>query len=282
MIGNMVKKMLSRFGLEVRRLNPAVPSSANAHANAQGMPIASAIDHNTRARMNEFYSDPKYVEAYLEPSRLEFFHEVVELLPVKGIDYNGRHIADVGCGTGHVLQYVADISTPASLTGLDYSDAALDVARRVMPGAHFCSIDLCRDVVPGQFDIIFCTEVLEHLLHPENAFKTIVRMIKPYGVALLTVPNGRIDTFAGHINFWSPESWKVFLDRLCGEREIETGLVEAGKVNFAIVKDTGAAIRRLAARRRAFHSAQPPAVAWANCCSRRLRPHRARSTPPGP
>jgi 2-polyprenyl-3-methyl-5-hydroxy-6-metoxy-1,4-benzoquinol methylase len=212
------------------------------------LPIASAIDHNSQAKMNEFYSDSKYVEAYIDAPRLRFFQEVVDVLRSKGIDYNDRHIADVGCGTGHLLLSIANVSTPASLTGFDYSDAALDVAGRVIPGAHLCAIDFCADVVPGQFDIIFCTQVLEHLLHPENAFRTIVRMLKPGGVALLTVPNGRIDTFAGHINFWSPESWKTFLDQLCGDCENETGCVEDGNVNFGIVQQPKAAARTQSGR----------------------------------
>ena len=54
---------------------------------------------------------------------------------------------------------------------------------------------------------------------------------------MITVPNGRIDTFEGHINFWSPESWNIFIRGNVSEKEfdIETGLLDIS-TNFTIVK----------------------------------------------
>ena len=83
--------------------------------------------------------------------------------------------------------------------------------------------------------MIFCIEVLEHLLHPDIALRNIVNMLSGSGVALITVPNGRIDTFDGHINFWSPESWEVFLKQICSGYTIKTGLIEDGQNNYAVI-----------------------------------------------
>ena len=54
---------------------------------------------------------------------------------------------------------------------------------------------------------------------------------------MITVPNGRIDTFEGHINFWSPESWKVFIESNISDQEFEVkvGLID-NLTNFAILK----------------------------------------------
>jgi hypothetical protein len=57
-------------------------------------------------------------------------------------------------------------------------------------------------------------------------------------VASQEVLNGRNDTFAGHVNFWSPESWEVFLKSICDEFEVETGL-DSHDHNFAIIKRRG-------------------------------------------
>lgn len=231
MIRWTVKKLLSSLGFGIYRLNSTFGSFGS---DAQAKGIKSAIDHNTSERMNEFYSSPKLVEAYLAPDRLKFYEEAIHLLQDRGVDYNGKKVADIGCGTGHLLLYVSNMSDPASLTGFEYSNAALELAQKVVPSAAFYAFDLCAGHVAEQYDVVFCTEVLEHLPHPEDALRTIVHMIEPGGVALITVPNGRIDTFEGHINFWSPESWKILIGRLCHEFDLETGLL--GINNFAIVK----------------------------------------------
>jgi hypothetical protein len=60
-------------------------------------------------------------------------------------------------------------------------------------------------------------------------------MLDDSGVALVTVPNGRLDTFDGHINFWSPESWEVFLKQMCDGFSIKTGLMENDLTNYAVI-----------------------------------------------
>jgi SAM-dependent methyltransferase len=52
--------------------------------------------------------------------------------------------------------------------------------------------DLCEtntEIIPeSHFDIVVCTEVLEHTLQPFNAVDEIKRILKPGGVALISTP----------------------------------------------------------------------------------------------
>ena len=52
--------------------------------------------------------------------------------------------------------------------------------------------DLCNDnsdiIENNFFDIIICTEVLEHTLNPFNAVKEIYRILKPGGICFATTP----------------------------------------------------------------------------------------------
>lgn len=52
--------------------------------------------------------------------------------------------------------------------------------------------DLCQNnssVIPENFfDIVVCTEVLEHTLNPFEAVKEIYRILKPNGIACISVP----------------------------------------------------------------------------------------------
>ncbi len=85
-------------------------------------------------------------------------------------------------------------------------------------------------------------DVLEHLLYPDRALRHLMDMVAPEGTLMLAVPNGRYDHFAGHINFWSPESWRVFLEVNSPGWQIETGVTGNGRlagtqhVNYAILR----------------------------------------------
>lgn len=52
--------------------------------------------------------------------------------------------------------------------------------------------DLCEDnhesIPSGRFDVIVCTEVLEHTLQPFDAVAEMMRLLKPGGVALVSTP----------------------------------------------------------------------------------------------
>jgi len=64
-------------------------------------------------------------------------------------------------------------------------------------------------------------------------------MLRPKGSLLITVPNGRLDTFDGHINFWSPESWEVFIKKNTAGNEVEIGTIQKDEAIFALIKNSG-------------------------------------------
>ncbi len=228
----LAKKALACFGVGIHRLKPCAEPPP--FPNAQGLPVCSVLDHNSQARINEFYSDPKIVERYLARARLKSYEDVAALLREKGIDCDGKSVADVGCGTGHFLLNVRKRFRPSAMTGFEYAEAALRVARETLPEAQFQLLDIYEGTA-RRFDVVFCIEVIEHLLQPEKALKNLLAMLGENGVLLITVPDGRQDTFAGHINFWSPESWQVFVRSNCSGFDTEMGTV-FGNANFAIIR----------------------------------------------
>ena len=223
----LIKRILSLIGLGIYRL-PA----QNNKANTPGKPVVkSALHHNSKEGLNAFYSDQEAVESYLDPG---FYQRLIDLLAANGVDYNEKRVADVGCGTGGLLNALKTKARARSLTGLEYSENALAIARSQVSGVEFCDFDIYQGS-SRQFDVIFCIETLEHLLHPDKALKNILNMLAPSGSALLTVPNGRVDTFEGHINFWSPESWTVFVKNVCNGYSVKSGLMENGENNYAVI-----------------------------------------------
>jgi len=229
----LIKKAFSLVGLGIYRLEQ--------NGNAKWPPppvVSSPLYHNSKEGLNEFYSDKDVVESYLDPG---FYERLIDLLMAHGVDCEQKRVADIGCGTGGLLKAVKARAQTTSLTGFEYSEKALEIARSQVSGVEFCYFDVYEGM-PRQFDVIFCIEVLEHLLHPDVALRNITAMLADRGVALVTVPNGRIDNFDGHINFWSPESWDVFLKQTCAKLNIKTGLMENGQNNYGIISRNDSSI----------------------------------------
>ncbi len=119
-------------------------------------------------------------------------------------------VIDVGCGLGYLL---SRIEQPAgSLYGMDVGLGALKVARQWVENGNFCLGDVTN--IPYQsdsFDYMLSTEVLEHLTVEQGAKAAgeCYRVLKPGGVAIFTVPNGKGvmgDYFNAHIRFFSIEA----------------------------------------------------------------------------
>ena len=125
------------------------------------------------------------------------------------------------------------------LTGSDFSEKALAVAQNTFPNIAFLSCDICNisENLLGKYNAVICTEVLEHLLYPEKALINMISLLnEKKGSLILSVPNGRRDTCEIHINFWSPESWKVFIEHNCNHANIEYFSIENNSTNLAFIK----------------------------------------------
>jgi 2-polyprenyl-3-methyl-5-hydroxy-6-metoxy-1,4-benzoquinol methylase len=94
---------------------------------------------------------------------------------------------DAGCGEGYLDRVLLDRIPGLDLTGVDASEDALAAARARCPEATFrrCRVEDLADE-PGRYDLVICSEVLEHLEDPVAALRELARLTG--GHALLTVP----------------------------------------------------------------------------------------------
>ncbi len=233
-VGEWIEKGLALLGWGIYRLD-----------QAQGVRVESALEHNTPERTDALYRNPKVLRRYVGPTRLRYYDNVLHLLPLEA--YHQRRIADVGCGPGYFLlrlhqTLAAEGYQAAALYGFDYSVAALEIGSKILPQATFRYMDIYAPEVEERFDVVVCIEVLEHLLYPDRALRNLTSLVVPGGTLILAVPNGRYDHFAGHINFWSPESWRVFLESVCPTWDIRLGVTGNGRlagerhVNYAVLR----------------------------------------------
>ncbi len=134
----------------------------------------------------------------------------------------GERVLDLGCGAGRFLAALGEAG--AEPVGVEIAQAAVDRARTNVPGAD---VRLLLDdaVIPaghGEFDLVWCSEVLEHIPDVSEALHEVRRVLKPGGRLLLTVPrNGptallrfdaTFDPLGQHVRFFTRRSLRRTLD----------------------------------------------------------------------
>jgi SAM-dependent methyltransferase len=225
-----ISEFFRLFGLKVSRITSPKQLAAK-YFNTGNL---SPHEENTVMLYDSFYKDTSAVEDYYGPARVSFYEGVVNYVKEQGLTLDGKSVADVGCGVGYLLSEIQNCFKPSSLSGYDFSAQAIEYSRRKFPDSSFDIHDI-YDTLPGTFEVIFCTEVLEHLEFPHKALAHLVAALSPGGMLILTVPNGRVDNLTEHINFWSPESWKAFLQRECPMMLLQSTTLFDGNVNFAVL-----------------------------------------------
>jgi len=129
---------------------------------------------------DDYYEKEHLVIRPVSPAQ-EHHHKRI----VKRVGY-GR-ILDIGCGSGQVL---SRLGLQRELYGMDIAQGSVNTAKIRVKDGSFCTGDARH--IPYKtdtFDYLICTEVLEHI-EGNDAIRECYRVLKPNGVALITVPNG--------------------------------------------------------------------------------------------
>ena len=118
---------------------------------------------------------------------------LLECLEQAGQPMDARtEVLEVGCGTGELLA-VPLARRGLRVLGLDFHEPSIERAREHAAGtAATFDVRLAEDVAAegNQFDVVICSEVLEHLNDPLSMLHTLRRLTKPCGLCFVTVPNG--------------------------------------------------------------------------------------------
>lgn len=167
--------------------------------------MTERIENETQhARWNEemvqkydpdlFHRHQNPVIRWIETQRV---HQVVRHIP-KQADIR---VLEVGCGAGNVTEKVVG----RRVFGADLSRFILSKAKERLQARVplVCGAAEHLPYYDGSFDCVFCTEVIEHTLEPRAVVAEMMRVLRPLGTLILSVPNeGIIDGL------------KSFIDRL--------------------------------------------------------------------
>lgn len=128
--------------------------------------------------------------AWYERERGRGYHRMLDDLEVELVArYSaGAHVLEVGCGTGLILQRVAERAARA--TGIDISRGMLEAARR--RGLEVIQGSATALPFPGRtFDCTFSFKVLPHIADIGTALVEMARVTRPGGTVLAEFYNPR-------------------------------------------------------------------------------------------
>jgi SAM-dependent methyltransferase len=171
--------------------------------------------------VREFY-ESFWADAPADPEPYAFKQRRALLL---GEVKPGERVLDLGCGAGRFLTALKDAGAHA--VGAEIADAAAERARATGAEVRLVEPDGTLPFGHGEFDLVWCSEVLEHIPDVGQALFEIRRVLRRGGRLLLTEPyHGRIqaaaialtrfethfDPLGQHVRFFTAGSLRAALD----------------------------------------------------------------------
>ena len=127
----------------------------------------------------------------INPLRLDFIRQRATL--------SGRKTVDIGCGGGILAESMAIAG--ASVTGIDMAEGPLAVARlhQAESGTDveylYSTAEALADERRGQYDVVTCLEMLEHVPSPRTVIAACAELVKPGGHIFFSTINRNPKSF---------------------------------------------------------------------------------------
>ncbi len=161
----------------------------NTHVNADAAELAKFSDLAHRWWDTESEFRPLH---QINPLRLEWINGIC---PVQGL-----RTLDIGCGGGILTDSLA--RKGATALGIDLSTKALKVAQLHAMEAQTANVayrevsaEALAAAAPGQFDLVTCMEMLEHVPDPASIVRACSTLVKPGGWVFFSTLNRNAKSF---------------------------------------------------------------------------------------
>jgi 2-polyprenyl-6-hydroxyphenyl methylase/3-demethylubiquinone-9 3-methyltransferase len=128
----------------------------------------------------------------LNPARARYVEERASL--------RGARVLDVGCGGGLLAESLARAG--ATVTAIDLAPSMVDTARLHALDSGLTidyrveSAESLARVHAGQFDVVTCMEMLEHVPDPASTIGVLGSLVRPGGHVFISTINRNLKSFA--------------------------------------------------------------------------------------
>lgn len=170
--------------------------------------------------MEELYHSKNLVIRFVHNKRLD---KILDIFPKE----TKNLILDAGCGEGQLLEKLHSRFSDNAYYGADITDVALTYAKGRCQFAHFYKANLGKLPFKKEFfDVIICTEVIEHIYEYETVIFEFLRVLKKGGILIISFPNEPLWTlgrfFLGrrpikvpdHVNSFTPKKLKAKINMM--------------------------------------------------------------------
>lgn len=151
---------------------------------------------NLNKRMSDFYSQMSSRQAYQEiideahNANSDPTSKLANLVVKHITDLGVQNILEIGCGSGKIYDSLKKNNYKGSYTGVEMATPVIEKNKVVFPEASWYTGSVYDDNSKGkQFDCCLAFFVLEHLIYPEKALKTMLDTLKPGGYLMLVFPD---------------------------------------------------------------------------------------------
>jgi len=171
-------------------------------------------------KKNNYYYEVIGINNFTYFYTLQFLHLAVQKVP----NFRKR-VLDYGCGVGTLSIYLSKFAY--SVVGTDVSKRAIKIANRAKEELKINNVDFfvsdSPDKIQGKYDLIICSEVIEHLVDDKKAIHELSKLCKKGGYLVLSTPTDKnvlvnsryyrnFDKKVGHIRRYSTEDLTLLIN----------------------------------------------------------------------
>lgn len=139
-----------------------------------------------------------------DPYALTKYQVILEWLP----HTNGLQVLNAGCGSGEMNALMSQHNATWKIDAIDVDDDGIQRARLLKDQLSLQNVSIMKSSIEDfhptdLYDVIISNDVLEHIDDVEQAIQRLVKMLKPGGLLMISVPAlqwlyGYHDELLGH------------------------------------------------------------------------------------
>jgi trans-aconitate methyltransferase len=139
------------------------------------------------------------------------FRRKIILRVLDGLRFDS--LLEVGCAQPYLLAEIMRRFPGRRLAGVDIAGSVIEENARLFPAIEFRRLDIQADPIEGAYDVVVCSEVLEHLPDHRAALRNLRRSgLQHLIVTVPASPLFPIDRHVGHLRHFPGQAMEEALE----------------------------------------------------------------------